>query len=105
MSLHIATATNIAIINEGFDEGNGIGIWMRFKKDTLPLLTQWKHMGMGEYVCGIEPCNSPVGGRKTERENGNLKFIEPGESVDFKLEFNVLKSNEDIKSFRDNFMK
>jgi len=97
--------SNVAIVNEDFNNSSGIGIWMKFKKDTLPLMTQWKQMGMGEYVCGIEPCNSPVGGRKAERESGNLKFIEPGESVDFRLEFNILKSNADIRSFRDSFVK
>ena len=97
--------SNIAIVNKDFNNGEGIGIWMKFKKDTLPLMTQWKQMGMGEYVCGIEPCNSPVGGRKIERESGNLKFIEPGGSVDFRLEFNILKSNTDIRSFRDSFVK
>lgn len=97
--------SNIAIVNKDFNNGEGIGIWMKFKKDTLPLMTQWKQMGMGEYVCGIEPCNSPVGGRKAEREKGTLKFIEPGEKVNFKLEFNILRSNSDIQSFRDSFVK
>jgi len=97
--------SNVAIVNEAFDNGSGIGIWMKFKKDTLPLMTQWKQMGMGEYVCGIEPCNNYVGGREAERKNGNLKFIEPGEKINYRLEFNILRSNEDIQSFRDKFVK
>ncbi|HAJ94651.1 MAG TPA: DUF4432 domain-containing protein, partial [Actinobacteria bacterium] len=97
--------SNIAIVNEGFNNGSGIGIWMKFKKDNLPMLIQWKQMGMGEYVCGIEPCNGSAGGRKEERESGNLKLIEPGEKVDFRLEFNILRSNADIQSFRDKFVK
>ena len=44
-------------------------------------MVQWKQLGMGEYVCGIEPGNAFVGGRKEERENGTLKYVEPGESV------------------------
>jgi hypothetical protein len=93
--------SNVAIVNEGFDNNRGIGIWLKFKKDTLPLLTQWKQMGMDEYVCAIEPCNSTVLGRKTEREKGNLKFIEPGETVNFNLEFNILKSNDEIGMFKE----
>jgi hypothetical protein len=92
--------SNAAIVNEDFNNGQGIGIWLRFKRDTLPFMAQWKQMGMGEYVCGIEPCNSTVQGRKAERESGRLKFIEPGEKVDFRLEFNILTSNEDIDSLR-----
>jgi hypothetical protein len=68
-------------------------------------MTQWKNMGMGEYVCGIEPCNSRVGGRKAERENGTLKFIEPGRSEEFRLEFKVLTSIDDIRAFRKKFVK
>jgi hypothetical protein len=97
--------SNVAIVNEGFNNGEGIGFWMRFKKDTLPLMTQWKNMGMGEYVCGMEPCNNYVGGRKAERERGSLRFIEPGESIDFRLEFNILRSVDEIQAFRDRFMK
>jgi len=97
--------SNVAMVNEGFNNGEGIGFWMRFKKDTLPLMTQWKNMGIGEYVCGMEPCNNYVGGRKAERERGSLKFIEPGESIDFRLEFNILKSGDEIQAFRDRFVK
>ena len=61
-------------------------------------------MGMGEYVCGIEPCNSLVGGRKAEREKGTLKFIEPGERINYRLEFNILKSSKDIEEFKSKFL-
>jgi len=61
-------------------------------------------MGMGEYVCGIEPCNNLVGGRKVEREKGTLKFIEPGERINYRLEFNILKSSKDIEEFKSKFL-
>ncbi|MBN2073561.1 MAG: aldose 1-epimerase family protein [Actinobacteria bacterium] len=97
--------SNIALVNEKFNNGSGIGIWLKFNKDNLPVLTQWKQMGMGEYVCGIEPCNGSVKGRKFARESGNLKFIEPGQEVRFRLEFNILKSVKDIQAFRKKFVK
>ncbi len=97
--------SNVAIVNKNFNNGSGLGIWMRFKKDSLPFMTQWKQMGMGEYVCGIEPCNNLGGGRKIEREKKTLKLIEPGESIDLRIEFNILRSNSDIQSFRDNYVK
>ena len=95
--------SNIAIANEGFNGGQGIGIWLKFNKDSLPLLTQWKQLGMGEYTCGIEPCNSFVTGRKNAREDGTLKFIKPGKSVKFRLEFNILESVKDINEFRNKY--
>lgn len=97
--------SNIAIINEKFLNGQGIGIWLRFKKDNLPYLTQWKQMGMGEYVCGIEPCNNLGKGRKIKKDEGRLKFIEPGQQINYRLEFNVLKSNKDIADFKNKYVK
>ncbi len=96
--------SNISIVNEKFMDNQGIGIWLRFKKDNLPYLTQWKQMGIGEYVCGIEPCNNLGQGRKIEREKGRLRLIEPGERIAFKLEFNVLKSEKDILDFKNTYV-
>jgi len=95
--------SNIAIVNPEFNNGQGIGIWLKFSKASLPYLIQWKQMGQGEYVCGIEPANSLVRGRKIEREKGNLKFIKPGEKVDYRLEFNILTSNKDIEMFKNKY--
>ncbi len=97
--------SNIALVNEYFRSGKGIGIWIRFNKDNLPYLTQWKQMGMGEYVCGLEPCNNMGKGRKIEREEGRLKFIEPHEKVYYRLEFNILESNESIMYLKQKFNK
>ena len=95
--------SNVAIVNPDFNNGEGIGIWLKFNKDNLPYLVQWKQMGMGEYVCGIEPVNNFVRGRKIEREKGALKFIEPGEKINYRLEFNVLTSNKDIEIFKNKY--
>lgn len=97
--------SNVTIVNEKFSDSQGIGIWLRFKKDNLPYLTQWKQMGMGEYVCGIEPCNNMGKGRKREREEGRLRLIEPGEKIDYRLEFNILKTNKDISDFKNKYVK
>jgi hypothetical protein len=96
--------SNIAIVNEKFLNNQGIGLWLRFKKDNLPYLTQWKQMGMGEYVCGIEPCNNLGQGRKAEREEKRLRSIEPGEKVEFKLICTVLKSNKEICDFKKKYV-
>ena len=97
--------SNVAIVNEGFSGGKGIGIWLKFNKNNLPFMTQWKQMGMGDYACGIEPVNSFPRGRKIEREEGTLKFIEPGEKIRYRLEFNILKSNKDIEQFKSKFCR
>lgn len=73
----------------------GLAIW--FRKDQLPRLTQWKQMGEGEYVLGIEPCNCRVEGRAKERKGGTLEFIKPGEVRKFNLEVEILDGMDKIK--------
>jgi acylphosphatase len=69
----------------------GVAIW--FNKKQLGRLTQWKQMGEGEYVVGIEPCNCHVEGRAKERKNGTLEFIKPGEKREFNLEIEIIEGN------------
>ena len=49
--------------------------------DTLPILSHWRSMASGDYVCGLEPSNSYIMGRAAERANGTLKVLAPFETV------------------------
>lgn len=60
---------------------------MTFDRSTLDRFIQWKMMGEGEYVLGLEPANCYPDGRTVMREKGILKFLKPGESVANKLTF------------------
>ncbi len=92
--------SNIAIINPEFNNGEGIGISLTFNKDNLPYLVQWKQVGEGEYACGIEPSNSLPRGRAIEKDEGKVVSIKPGEIKNYRIEFNILKSNKEIEQFR-----
>jgi len=94
---------NVAIINEEFNNKKGIGIWLKYNKESLPYLIQWKQMGEGDYVCGIEPANCLVSGRAEERKKGNLRFIDPGEVISYRLEINVLEGRDSIESLKNTF--
>jgi len=59
----------------------GIAFDIKFNIKQLPLLTQWKMMGQGDYVLGLEPCNVPTRNRVILKEQKILPFLEPGESV------------------------
>jgi hypothetical protein len=76
---------NIQLVNQS----RGLGLRVGFKKDTLPNLVQWKMMGQGTYILGIEPANCQVGGRSAERAGGTLQFLQPGEQRDFQVEIEV----------------
>jgi hypothetical protein len=69
-----------------------LGLRLKYRKAELPNLVQWKMMGQGSYVLGIEPANCRVGGRSQERARGTLQFLQPGEQREFKIEIEVLDS-------------
>jgi hypothetical protein len=90
---------NAALINEEF-EGTGIGVYLKYNKDNLPFLNEWKMIGQGEYVVGLEPLNCNVGGRDKQREEGTLKFLQPDEEVKYVVEIGILKSMEEITEYK-----
>lgn len=68
----------------------GLGMAVRFDARTLTHLTEWKQMGFGDYVVGIEPGNCQPVGRAVAREQGGLKELAPGESTTFTLSLAVI---------------
>jgi hypothetical protein len=88
-----------ALINSEFNNGEGIGVSIKFNKNNLPYLIQWKQVASGEYVCGLEPSNSLLRGREIEKKNNNVRFIKPGEKVSFNIEINILDSRNEIKNY------
>ncbi len=69
-----------------------VHLGMRWTIDTttLPYLMEWKMMGEGAYIIGIEPANcNGLGGRTATREAGGLPVLKPGESRDYLMELEV----------------
>jgi len=87
-----------AVVNDNL-EGEGMGVYLVYKIDQLPNFIEWKMMGEGEYVVGMEPANCGVEGRAKDRERGTLQFLKPGEVREFKLEVGVLTGKEQIEDF------
>ncbi len=65
----------------------GIKAGVAFDIGTLKQLTQWKMMGVRDYVMGLEPGTNDPDGRASARANGTLRFLEPGESIELGFEF------------------
>lgn len=72
------------------------GVVFAYDKKTLPKFTQWKMMGKSDYVLGLEPGNCTPDGRDVMRKSGELKFLNPDESVTTSVAF---KFTEDIEVF------
>ena len=92
---HLNGKTMAAVINPEMH----FGAYVAYRKTQLPILVQWKMMGKGHYVMGVEPSTNYVGGRAEERAAGRLRFLKPGESVNYDLEIGALPAEEDIVEF------
>lgn len=86
-------STYAALVNPDLE----LAVVIRFRKDQLGRLTQWKQPGEGEYVLGIEPCNCKVEGREKARKDGSLEIMKPGEIRKFDLRIEVVEGLERIR--------
>lgn len=92
-------ATNhatVAVFNPAIDTGIAIKIDL----STLDHLVEWKMMGAGDYVLGLEPGNTTIDGIEDAIRNGSMKYLEAGQSVEYNLEVSILKGNEEFESVR-----
>lgn len=91
----------VGLVNKRFNDGHGIGLYVKYHKSQFPNLVQWKMMSEGTYVVGIEPANCHVEGRARERERGTLHFIESGGRRHFETEIGVLTNLHEIEAFEE----
>ena len=89
--------TCVAIVNHRLE----LGIAFHFNKKQFFNLTQWKQMGEGEYVLGIEPCNCYVGGRLDPRNKDVMEYLNPGESKDFDVEIAIIAGLQKIHALEE----
>lgn len=76
---------------------NGLGAYVRFNKNQLPLMCEWKQVGEGEYVVGLEPGTAYPEGRAQARKDGQIILLKPGEKKDIQIEIGVIDSIDRLK--------
>jgi Domain of unknown function (DUF4432) len=77
----------------------GLGLYIKQRPGELPFLWQWKQLGYGAYVAGVEPANCFGRGRADDRARGTLQFLEPGGQRTHALEIGVLDGGQAIDEF------
>lgn len=88
-----------ALVNRAFAGGRGLGAYLKWRAAELPWMIQWKMLGQGAYVSGLEPATNWTVGRAAERAAGRLQLLEPGETRRYRLEIGVLASGAEIDAF------
>lgn len=77
-----------------------MGIALEIDLSTLDHFVQWKMMGAGDYVMGLEPGNATIDGIEDAIENGSMKYLEAGESVTYNLNVHILKGREEFEAIK-----
>lgn len=85
-----------AIVNHPLNFGG----YVRYRAAELPFFAHWKQLSSGEYVCALEPSTYWETPRHKLREEGRLRFLQPGEQVDYHLELGTLNGTGPIDEFR-----
>ncbi|HEX8598945.1 MAG TPA: aldose 1-epimerase family protein [Chloroflexia bacterium] len=78
----------------------GFGGYIRYHAAELPYFAHWKQLSSGEYVCALEPATYWETPRHKLREEGRLRFLQPGEQVSYQLELGTLNSQDSIREFK-----
>ena len=86
-----------------FNKELNMGVAIEFDTDSLDHFMQWKMMGAGDYVMGLEPCNSTIDGIADAALNGSMKYINPGECMEHTLTFWMLNSHEEFEAIKQRF--
>ncbi len=68
-----------------------VGLEITFNAAELDGFVEWKMMGVRDYVLGLECANCYADGRKVMREQGMLKFLEPGEKKEYRVKVRIVE--------------
>jgi hypothetical protein len=89
--------TSATLVNDGLD--GGLGLRIRMRKDQLPWMAEWRMLGLGTYVVGLEPLNCPtIEGRAEAVRRGTLPILHPGEERRYDIAVDVLPGRESWNS-------
>jgi len=80
----------VAVVNEGFDQGRGLGFLVESKKTEFPAQFEWQNFQEGQYTIGIEPSTNHVMGKPFAKEREELIWLEHGEEKRYTTRFAVL---------------
>jgi hypothetical protein len=68
----------------------GLAFNVTYRVAELPYLVQWKMMGQGEYVVGLEPANCFPEGQEQAAKQGLLRQLAAGEKIETFLKLSVV---------------
>ena len=73
-----------------YNPKRNIGVNVQYNGDDLPFFCQWKMLGKGEYVMGLEPMNVFLDGPKIGEPGCEAPVLAAGESKTYKVKLNFI---------------
>lgn len=83
-----------------FNHDRGYGLAISFDSSSLNCFTQWKMMGVKDYVMGLEPGNCYPDGRDVMREKGLLQMLAPGEKKAYGVRLTMLENEAQFEALK-----
>jgi hypothetical protein len=90
--------TFIGLVNRNTPDGAPLGMVLRFSRNELPYLTEWKMVKKGFYVLGLEPGTALPLGRGVLRDKKKLQFLEGQQSYSITIDFEALATEAEMKA-------
>lgn len=73
-----------------------MGVAITIDCENLDHFVEWKSMRKRDYVLGLEPCTNLIDGLEDLNNKNLLKYLKPGEKVDYHLEVQII---DDYKEY------
>ncbi len=98
MAADAAGKVPVALVNDAFDGGRGLGFLVETNRSEFPAQYEWQNFQEGQYAFGIEPSTNHVMGKAFAKERGELIWLEHGEERSYTTRFAVLDGAGEIAS-------
>lgn len=96
MAADTAGKVPVALVNDAFDGGRGLGFLVETNRHEFPAQYEWQNLQEGQYALGIEPSTNHVMGKPFAKERGELIWLEHGEEKSYTTRFTVLDGAVEI---------
>ena len=85
-----------------FNKDINLGLAISYDSNNLKCLTEWKMMGVRDYVLGLEPGNCYPGPRSDKRKDGSLITLKPNEKITYRIDVDCFDDNSIFESLKKN---
>ena len=88
----------VALLNDSFDNGKGIGFQVEISQSEFPCQLEWQHFQAGGYTVGIEPFTNHVLGKPFAQKREELIWLDHDEERSYTTKLTILDGREAMET-------